>query len=252
MSSEVGEAIEAIAELLADAGLEPEPRRALLESGAGSSHLTQIRTLMEQVRTSGEAAWLLRQRELAFLANALVAGCSVQSRPFTAQEASDAAIATCNLGLEHWPVQETGGEAPNPASRDLVTAFEIGWSMLHEDVCLHVARHLLVLLREWRCSDEEIQDGLQALRLALRAQCDAGTPWRAREALDVIATLDPAAWTGLLGLIAECPVIPVALTAVLERRTGPISATRFEFISTAAQLDAVRAFMARLPDLFSG
>jgi len=30
-------------------------------------------------------------------------GCSVQSRPFTPQEASDAAAGICNLGLEHWP-----------------------------------------------------------------------------------------------------------------------------------------------------
>ncbi len=44
-----------------------------------------------------------RTQELAYLANAIVAGCSLQARPFTAQEASDAAVATCNLGLENWP-----------------------------------------------------------------------------------------------------------------------------------------------------
>ena len=44
-----------------------------------------------------------RMEELGYLANALMAGCSIQSRPFTAPEAWDAAIAVCNLGLENWP-----------------------------------------------------------------------------------------------------------------------------------------------------
>ena len=50
-----------------------------------------------------ETAYLTRSRELAFLANTLLAGSSVQSRPFTPQEASDAAACICNLGLERWP-----------------------------------------------------------------------------------------------------------------------------------------------------
>ena len=44
-------------------------------------------------------------------------------------------------------------------------------------------------------------------------------------------------------------MIPAALTATLEGRTGAISATEFEFISTSSQLDGVREFMARLPDI---
>ena len=68
----------------------------------------------------------------------------------------------------------------------------------------------------------------------------------------MLATLDPAAWTGLLGLVDQCPVIPAALTAILDGQTGPISATRFEFISTDTQLDAVRAFIARLPEVLWG
>ena len=80
-------------------------------------------------------------------------------------------------------------------------------------------------------------------------QRDAGTPWRARDALDVIAMLDMPAWASLLGLLDECPVLPAALTATLEGRTGAVSATAFEFISTTGQIGEVRAFMARLPDL---
>ena len=55
-----------------------------------------------------ETAYFTRSRELAFLANTLLAGCSVQSRPFTPQEASDAAAGICNLGLEYWPARWPG------------------------------------------------------------------------------------------------------------------------------------------------
>ena len=134
---------------------------------------------------------------------------------------------------------------------DLVTAFEVGWAVLHEDVSLFVAEQLIVTLTDLRCVDAEIQSGLNALRRELVKQRDAGTPWRARDALDVLAMLDMPAWVSLLGLLDECPVLPAALTATLEGRVGAISATAFEFISTTGQIGEVRAFMAKLPDTLS-
>ena len=116
-----------------------------------------MRPLMEHVRDTDDNAYFTRNREVAFLANTLMAGCSVQSRPFTAQEASDAAVGICNLGLEHWPalwpVAAAGGCGPADhqplmpgttmpkaflVDHDLVTAFEVGWSALHEDVSMFV------------------------------------------------------------------------------------------------------------------
>ena len=167
---------------------------------------------MEHVRERDDTAHLARSRELAFLANTLIAGCSVQSRPFTPQEASDAAIGICNLGLEHWPTLPDGFLVDH----DLVTAFEVGWAALHEDVSIFVADQLIAILTELRCVDTEIQSGLDALRRELVKQRDASTPWRARDALEVIAMLDMPAWASLLGLLDECPVIPAALTATLE------------------------------------
>ena len=67
-------------------------------------------------------------------------------------------------------------------------------------------------------------------------QRDAGTPWRARDALDVLAMLDMPAWVSVLGLLDECPVLPAAMTAILEGHTGAVSATAFEFISTTGQI----------------
>src|SRR5438270_3470885 len=156
--------MEAVSERLTEAGVRPERPRALLEaanSDPQAARLARLRRVMEYVRDTHETAYLTRSRELAFLANALLAGCSVQSRPFTPQEASDAASGICNLGLEHWPAgwprvtspgavsphphhtadhlrRGTGGQAGTPPGtfppdsflidHDLVTAFEVGWA----------------------------------------------------------------------------------------------------------------------------
>ena len=258
------EALDAIVVVLAEAGLVPQRPRALLEGTAPqSSRLTRMRPLMEHVRDTDDTAYFTRSREMAFLANTLMAGCSVQSRPFTAQEASDAVVGICNLGLEHWPARWPDAETRDAAStadlgatmpeaflvgHDLVTAFEVGWAVLHEDVSMFVAEHLIVTLTDLRCVDAEIQGGLDALRRELVRQRDAGTPWRARDALEVLAMLDMPAWASLLGLLDECPVLPAALTATLEGHTGAVSATAFEFISTTGQIAEVRAFMGKLLD----
>ncbi len=263
----VSEALDAFVDLLAEAGLVPERPLALLEGTAPQPpRFTRLRPLMEHVRDTDDNAYFTRNREIAFLANTLMAGCSVQSRPFTAQEASDAAVGICNLGLEHWPAHWPGFETRDAApatstgdpgatlpqaflvDHDLVTAFEVGWAVLHEDVSMFVAQHLIVTLRDLRRVDTGFQDELAALRRELVRQRAAGTPWRARGALEVLAMLDMPSWVSLLGLLDECPVLPAALTATLEGRIGAVSPTAFEFISTTGQIGEVRAFMGRLLD----
>ena len=134
---------------------------------------------------------------------------------------------------------------------DLVTAFEVGWSVLHQDVSLFVAQQLISTLDDLHCVDRDIQRGFVALRRTLVKQRDAGTPWLARDAADVLAMLDMTAWTSVLGLLDECPVLPAALTAILEGRTTTVSPTAFDFISTAAQIGDIRNFMRKLPDILS-
>lgn len=216
-----------------------------------------FRALDEALASSPADTHARRSQELAFLANTLIAGCSIQSRAFTPQEAADAAVGICHLGIEHWPMSSTSTEAaPGAAGAsdaprmaltmrenvllhyDLIAAFEVGWSVLYEEVCLFVADGLIA----WAT-------GQPALRRALLKQREAGTPWRARDVLDEIALIDMPAWISLLGLLDECPTIPAAVTAILEGRTGAVSATEFECISTRRQLDTIRAFMTRLPDI---
>src|SRR6187549_1792705 len=116
---------------------------------------------MEFVLHHDEAAYLTRSRELAFLANTLLAGSSVQSRPLTPQEASDAAACVCNLGLECSPARPSNAFL---VDHDLVTAFEAGWSVLFRDVGLFVADRLISTLADLHCADADTRRGLDALR----------------------------------------------------------------------------------------
>jgi hypothetical protein len=242
--------IEAVIELLAEAGVTPQRPRALLPAAdaddPGTDRAPHLRRLMARLRLGDETAYLTRTRELAFLANTLLAGASVQSRPFTAQEASDAAACICNLGLE---CSAADGGA---VDHSLVTAFEVGWSVLYRDVSLFAADQLISTLAGLRCFDADVRLGVDALRRALMTQCRAGTPWLARGAADVLAMLDMPAWIAVLGVLDECPILPAALTAVLERQTASVSPTAFEFISTTAQIAEVRRFLRALPGVLSG
>jgi hypothetical protein len=207
---------------------------------------------MQFVFESDPAAYARRNEELTYLANTIVAGCAVQGRPLTAQEASDAAVAVCNLGLENWPAQWTNAKSMADnflVEHDLVIVFQVGWTVLHKDVGLYAAEGLLEALDGLRCHDSDIQTGLAALRIQLQKYCRAGMPWRARDALDVIAVLDMLAWTALLGLIGECPVLPAALSAWQDPRTHSISASAFEFISEHRQITAIRDFIHSLPEV---
>lgn len=128
------------------------------------------------------AAFSMRSQELAFLANTIMAGCSIQARPFTAQEASDAAAAVCNLGLENWPrhwllakarrgssAVDAGTALPDDflVGHDLVSVFQVGWTVLHDDVCMYTAKQLIGVLTRLRYDDREIQTGLNALRIEM-------------------------------------------------------------------------------------
>src|SRR4029453_11351793 len=98
-------------------------------------------------------------------------------------------------------------------SHDLVCVFQVGWKVLFDAVSMYAAEQLVRVLARLRCSDPETQAGLDDLPIEMTRHWGAGTPWRARDALDVIAILDTPAWAALLGLIAECPVLPAAITA---------------------------------------
>ena len=235
--------------LLTEAGVAPQPAPHGLLTGAhdpSSARLADLHRHMRFVFESNQAAYEERHGELAYLANALLAGCSIQARQFTAKEAADAAAAVCNLGL-------TRSLLPDDylVSHDVIGIFQIGWTVLYEEVSMYAARTLIDILRRMRYADKDIQRGLNTLRIAMSRQMKAGTPWRAEPSLDVISMLDQPAWAALAALIAECPVIHDALTASLTGRTGAIDTHAFTFIADNADIATVREFMVSLPERLS-
>jgi hypothetical protein len=240
-------AVGEVLDILQSAGLLAQPPRALLAgSQAEAPRLGRIQAQMQFVFDRDRAAYSTRSQELAYLANTIVAGCSIQARPFTAQEASDAAVAVCNLGLENW---RPGLPDDFLVGHDLVSVFQVGWTVLHDDVSMYAAEQLTGILATLQCVDREIQTGLNALRVQMKKHWRAGEPWRARDALDVIESLDMPAWAALVGLIDECPVIHAGLAASTNSRTLAVSPSAFEFISENAQIATVRHFMQSLPEI---
>jgi hypothetical protein len=179
------------------------------------------------------------EEALAFLANALLAGCCVQGRPFTIQEAADAVLATCNLGLENW--------ARDWPRFDPVADFQIGWRVLHRDVCMYAAARLADVLDDVRCSDRDVDLELRSLLNTLLTHVRSGEPWRARPAFDVIQRLDSRCWAAPLGAIDECPVAHVATTAP-RGQLHKIRPTDFAFVSENREVAAIRSFMNSLAE----
>lgn len=235
-SSDVTSDIESVAiaevvEVLREAGVFTVPPRGLLEAAQGeTAHLTWVRSYVQSHAASAE--------ELAYLTNALLAGCSIQDRALTAPEAADAVAATCNLGLDNWP--------RHWRDRDLITAFQVGWTILHRDVCLYTAKQLIRIVANLECVDRDIQLQLNGLRRELKKHVRDRMPWRARNALEVLMLLDAPSWAALRMLLDECPATHGAVHAS-RRRSHAINATDFDFISENTQIAVIREFLKSLP-----
>ncbi len=246
------EAVAAILDLLNEAGVIRQTPRARLEGESSTARLARIRTLLEFVHERNPDVYATRNAELAYLANVIAAGSTIQSRALAEDEASSGAVAVCNLGLENWPAQWcAGNDLPDDVlmHQDLVGLFQVGWTVLHEDVCMYATGQLVALLPSVQCMDGDVQDALERLRVRLTKYWRAGSPWDARDALDVIATLDAPAWAALGGLIDQFPTMHAALGATVSGSASQIDAAAFEFIADNAQIQTVRAFFDKLPSL---
>ena len=224
------DAIAEVVAVLREAGVLTEELRGLLPSAEDEAS----RPALIQDHVASHPASI---EELAYLANAIVAGCSIQARPFAPQEASNAAVAICNLGLEAWPRHWN--------DCDLVAAFQVGWTVLHRDVSMYAAERLIAVIAGIRCNDRDIQLRLQGLRRELVQSVRDATPWRARNALDVIIMLDAPCWAALVALTDECPVLHAAIRASRDRARS-IGPSDYEFISQRSQITIVREFMESL------
>jgi hypothetical protein len=172
------------------------------------------------------------------------------------QEAWNAVAGVCNLGLEVLgvdPGRASDVTATLPedflVDHDVVSAFEAGWTLLHNDVSMFVAARLIAILQELQSIDSPVQQDLYRLRRELERHRDAGMPWLSQDALEPLAMIDMTAWASLCGLLSECPVVPAAMIAILARHAGSVSATAFEYFSTREQIRKVHEFAAKLRDI---
>jgi hypothetical protein len=243
------EGVAAVIEVLRESGVLDSSRDQTRALPAGEPdqplRLSRIRAALQSV-SDREALAIARQGELGYLANVMMAGCSIQDRPFETPEASDAVLAVCNLGLEHWP-----GAAHDDVlvAHDLVQLFQVGWAALHQRVALRAARRLIDALITVRSRDRDVQIGVARLRADLERSMELGTPWRARSSLEVLASLDLPAWAALRGLLDECPVMTSALAG--SRDAHRINPAAFAFISEKEQIARVEQFLETLPQLLS-
>ena len=158
-------AVEGLVEVLLEAGfLAPAARALPSGSGPEADRLSRIHAALHATLDHDPDLYARRTGELGYLANTLVSGCSLQSRALTPQEASDAVLAVCNLGLENWPA---GSGDDVDAAHDLVGAFQIGWAVLYERVSVTTARCLLDTLTQLRHHDRETQIEINRLRREL-------------------------------------------------------------------------------------
>lgn len=239
------DAVAEIIDLLREAGV-VVPARAVLQGGCDQPEALnpELNAYLRRCADVDDVQSSARQQELAFLANALVGACSVQGRSFTPHEASAAAAATCNLGLEQWPAHW----GP-PSAHTLVAIFQRGWTLLHREVSTAAADGLLEVLGNVRSSDRELQMDLYALRRDLQRQRRAGTPWRVRGRLDVLASLDLPAWAALTALFDECPVMLTNVWAAAGERVHQVDPARFRFIASRVHVVAIHRFLRSLSDL---
>jgi len=135
-SADAAPSAAAVIDVLREGGALADAPRGLLP---GTHDVTEpvtpaLHDYLRRWAESDAAGWVTRNQELAFLANALVAGSSVQASPFTPREATDAAAATCNLALDCWPRQW-----PAASTHGLVTVCQVRWTLLHNGVSVVAA-----------------------------------------------------------------------------------------------------------------
>ena len=103
-------------------------------------------------------AYSKRSEELAFLANTIMAGCSIQARPFTRRRRRTRPSRSATLA---W---RTGRRRPAAGTRlvartaalpddflvghDLVSVFQVGWTVLHDGVSMYAAEQLIEVLTQ--------------------------------------------------------------------------------------------------------
>ncbi len=241
-----GDHLAALQLTLESAGLlAPPPQRLLLGHETASEPL-QIVTLLQTLAGRDAVQFNARGRELAYLGSVLIAGIGVEGSALSPGEARNAALATCNLGLE---LLLTHGErARIEGEPGLVRLFLVGFnalSTLPGRVAQSFAQRLTALrkanpepLHEWLVEQAEVSvadltdavrnGNFAAAREALTALCfvfEPRTCQAIRPLLDELPRLaaergDSAKWIDSMAAFSAAASLLRCLTAKRRRRSG--------------------------------
>lgn len=216
---------------LLDEAHELEAPRPALPAPATKNGEPLFQQALALLRMSDPEAYDRRMQELAYLANVLVAGCTYGDRRFRPLEAAEAAVAVCNLGLEHLaPTQQSAAALLAHERADKL--FRIGWKLL-DPLLLEAVEKITGLL-------ERRAQSVRSSRLArttadARAVAASAKPWRVRRFLaELTDVLDDTTRDRLDALLRELPLL-----------AGEPGAER-SFFATIEQLEAARSFLRQL------
>jgi hypothetical protein len=192
-----------------------------------------------------------RMAELAYLANVLAAGCSLEGRALRPVEAARATVATSNLGMEYLLQAEATEAAQGTAvallARNTVDKlFRIGWHLLTQQVVLPAARAFEQrLVREAKqATDHDRARRAEQVGRAFRAAIAAGKPWTVvAKVMDLDGDIDTATLATVAGLIDECPALRGKLAGQVPAGT---TKQELQFFATDQQLQSAQTFLARL------
>jgi len=238
-----------LVEILREADVLPPASPMLLLQGSSGSADAQdggvFNQAMRELRQRSAALHGQRMQEIAYLANVLAAGCSMEGRSLRPLEAAHATVAACNLGVEYLlqtgTIRTTATALLEIEGADKV--FRLGWRLLTENVVLPAARVVELRLDGLARSggDHERIRRLDRASRALHAALKAGKPWLAIGKLAALEDGDQL--TTLLALMDECPVLLGELgpgAGAKQTEAEP------RFIATHQQLGRVQAYLAGL------
>jgi Family of unknown function (DUF6178) len=120
--------IRSLSRLLENEAIAEPKRFKSLPSNRHEQTRAVLAELLHRLEAENQEAFQQRTRELAYLATVLMAGSSLEGRPFTGGDARDAAFATCNLGVEF--IHSRQAVLKLDREPGLIRLFSIGWQLL--------------------------------------------------------------------------------------------------------------------------
>lgn len=240
-----------VLELLQEAEILESPgTQRLLSSGESHPEPIPLVRAMHALREDGLAVYDQRLSETTYLANVLMAGCSLHGRRFRPVEAAEAVMATCQLGAEHLTGlclttvddKDLANLTTLLADTDMVHLFNCGWRILHERIGMPAALCLAELMRraddDLHCKRRRYE--LAVKRLSLNKKIRANRPWLfVPEIDDLLGEMDNDVLAQLSDLISEYPLLP----PVLQR---PEDNARLPVIRTVEQVVIIEHFLVEL------